>query len=99
MRKSRQSAHSEVLHVREGQRDGRERDRRDDTEFGQRQPARNEHDGDENGMPAIGEPRWRAAGVGHVVRLLPGDVCLRGECIHRLGAAERVEQHVPNSPR
>jgi hypothetical protein len=53
----------------------------------------------EMGMPAIGEPRWRAAGVGHVVRLLPGDVCLRGECIHRLGAAERVEQHVPNSPR
>ena len=25
-------------------------------------------------MPAIGEPRWRAAGTGHVVRVVPGDV-------------------------
>ena len=40
MRESRETAHSEVLGVGEGQRDDRERDRRDDAEFGQRQPAR-----------------------------------------------------------
>ena len=48
MWESRETAHSEVLGVGEGQRDDRERDRRDDTEFGQRQPSRDEHDGDKN---------------------------------------------------
>src|SRR5215208_4139171 len=45
---SRETAHSEVLDVGEAHRGDRERDRRDHTELGQRQPARHEHDGDQD---------------------------------------------------
>src|SRR5215208_2887941 len=46
MKESRETAHSEVLDVGEAHRGDRERDRRDDTEIGQRQPAGHQHDGD-----------------------------------------------------
>src|SRR3954471_10465576 len=48
MRESRETAHSEVLGIGEGKRDDGERCRRDHAEFGQRQPAADEHDGDED---------------------------------------------------
>ena len=48
MRESRETAHSEVLGVGEGEGDDGERDRRDHAEFGQRQPTGDEHDGDED---------------------------------------------------
>src|SRR4029077_15352158 len=48
MRESRETAHSEVLGIGEGECGDRERDRRDHAEFGQRQPTGDEHDGDED---------------------------------------------------
>ena len=48
MRESRETAHSEVLGVGEGECGDGERDRRDHAEFGQRQPPGDEHHGDED---------------------------------------------------
>src|ERR1700676_672526 len=48
MMESRQAAHPEVLDVGEAHRGDRERDRGEDAEFGQRQPAGHQHDGDED---------------------------------------------------
>src|SRR6478752_9034721 len=48
MRESRETAHSEVLGVCEGECDDGERDRRDHAEFGQRQPPGDERDSDED---------------------------------------------------